>query len=179
MTPRRPRKRPHADIDKLRSIRLDVGCGRRKQPGFVGMDIRPWPGVDIVHDLEDTPWPLPDNSCSIVVMSHVFEHVSPKRTLDVMAEIHRVCQPDAQVAMSGPYGVGYRWQQDPTHCNPIVEATLYYFDPLKGGLWDVYQPPPLHVEQFMVVPAPMYDRDFEALLRVCKPGKGGKCQHAK
>lgn len=156
------------------SIRLDVGCGSRKQAGFVGMDKRDIPGVDLVHDLEHTPWPLPQNCCSVVVLSHVWEHITPSRTLDVMAEIHRVCQPNAVVMMAGPYGMGFRYQQDPTHCNPSNQATFTYWDPLHpSGLWGVYRPPPMHVEQFVIVPAPPGDRDFEVSLRVCK----GPCTH--
>lgn len=161
-----------------RTLSLDVGCGSRKQPGFVGLDARPGDGVDIVHDIEDTPWPLPDDCVGLLVMHHVFEHVTPKRTLAVMAEVHRVCRHDAQVAVAGPYGVGYRWQQDPTHARPIVEATFHYFDPLKpGGLYQVYRPPVLHVESFAIVPAPPNDRDCEVLMRVCKPRKGKSCPH--
>ena len=47
-------------IEKQSGIRLDIGCGANKAPGFVGMDMRALPGVDIVHDVEQYPWPLPD-----------------------------------------------------------------------------------------------------------------------
>ena len=30
---------------------LDLGCGIRKRPGAVGVDIVPNPNVDIIHDL--------------------------------------------------------------------------------------------------------------------------------
>ena len=57
------------------AIRLDLGCGANKQPGFVGMDIRALPGVDIVHDVEDIPWPLPDGCCMAIMASHLVEHI--------------------------------------------------------------------------------------------------------
>lgn len=60
-------------------IKLDIGCGASKQPGFVGLDIRPFPGVDIVQDLEKFPWPLPDESVSFAMTSHVVEHINPGR----------------------------------------------------------------------------------------------------
>ena len=58
-------------------IKLDIGCSGYKHKGFVGMDIRPEPGVDIVHNLEQFPYPLPDDSCSIILASHVLEHMNP------------------------------------------------------------------------------------------------------
>ena len=58
-------------------IKLDIGCGTRKQDGFVGMDIRKAPGVDIVQNLERFPWSLPDKSVSVATASHVLEHINP------------------------------------------------------------------------------------------------------
>jgi len=58
-------------------IRLDIGCGENKMPGFVGIDYRPLNGVDIVHDVLRFPWPLPDESVTIAVASHLVEHLSP------------------------------------------------------------------------------------------------------
>lgn len=58
-------------------IKLDIGCGQNKNPGFIGMDIRPGPGVDIVQNLERFPWKLPNESVSFAVASHVLEHIKP------------------------------------------------------------------------------------------------------
>ena len=70
-----------SDIEKLlkekQGIRLDIGCGANKNPNFVGIDILPLPGVDIVHNIELTPWPLPDECVLTAVASHVLEHISP------------------------------------------------------------------------------------------------------
>ena len=35
------------DLASHSGIRLDIGCGANKQPNFVGIDLRPLPGVDI------------------------------------------------------------------------------------------------------------------------------------
>lgn len=61
-------------------IKLDIGCGSSKQSGFIGMDIRPFPGVDIVWDIEKFPWPLPDQCASFAMTSHVVEHITPGRS---------------------------------------------------------------------------------------------------
>lgn len=127
-------------------VRLDLGCGTAKQEQFVGMDIREVEGVDIVHDLEEFPWPIPDESCIVVLASHILEHIKPWKffTPDaspcVMGELWRILKPKGQVLVSAPYGVGPGFVQDPTHCNPINEATLQYFDP-RSNLWKVYETP--------------------------------------
>ena len=69
------------DIEQLlndkQGIRLDIGCGANKNPNFVGIDILPLPGVDIVHNIELTPWPLPDDCVLTATASHVLEHINP------------------------------------------------------------------------------------------------------
>lgn len=62
-----------------RGVRIDVGCGANKVDGFVGIDNRELPGVDIVADLEIFPWPLPSECASLVVSSHVLEHITPQK----------------------------------------------------------------------------------------------------
>lgn len=69
------------EIEKLikskQGIRLDIGCGENKNPGFVGIDMLPLKGVDIVHNIELTPWPLPDECVLTATASHLLEHINP------------------------------------------------------------------------------------------------------
>lgn len=58
-------------------IKLDIGCGGNKQPGFVGMDARGLPGVDIVWNVTRFPWPLPDACVIQAISSHLVEHIPP------------------------------------------------------------------------------------------------------
>jgi hypothetical protein len=46
-------------------VRVDLGCGSRKAPGFIGVDIFPAPGVDIVADLS-VAFPFEDSSVDVV-----------------------------------------------------------------------------------------------------------------
>ncbi len=126
-------------------IKLDIGCGGNKNRGFVGMDIRKEPGVDIVQDLEVQPWPLPDECVSFAVASHVVEHINPVKfgMINFMNEVWRVLKPGAQFAIAVPYAYSQGFVQDPTHCNPCNEITWAYFDPMdRSGLYTIYRPMP-------------------------------------
>lgn len=130
-------------------IRLDIGCGASKQPNFVGIDIRPLPGVDIVHDLEDVPWPLPDECVLVAVCSHVVEHINPHKFgfVNFMNELWRVMKPDGEIAIACPHGSSQGFLQDPTHVNPINETTFAYFDPTHpSGLYRFYTPKPWKIK---------------------------------
>lgn len=167
-------------VKKAAGINLDVACGKLKQtgPGWVGIDKRPLDGVDIVHDLWTFPWPIESDSVNLLVMSHYLEHIPGWIFMETMAEVHRVCRHKAQVLIAGPYGLGYRWQQDPTHVKPIVESTFAYFDPTvrDGSLWRIYEPPILHMMHFSRVPAGG-DADFNCCLVVCKDPED--CEYCK
>ncbi len=133
-------------------IRLDIGCGEHKNDGFVGLDIRPLPGVDIVQDVEKYPWPLPDESVLTAVCSHVVEHINPHKFgfVNFMDEVWRIMKPGGEFAISCPHGSSQGFLQDPTHCNSINESTWAYFDPFEqrtmGVLYNIYRPKPWRVK---------------------------------
>lgn len=148
-------------------VQLDIGCGENKQPGFVGMDYRELPGVDIVHNWNNYPWPLPDESVIRAIASHVVEHISPidGNFLRWMDEVWRIMKYDGQLAIATPHGYSPGYLQDPTHCNPCNETTWAYFDPLEprtqGLLYRIYKPKPWKIEVLNWSPA----ANIEVLLR--------------
>lgn len=132
------------DIQRYTGIQLDIGCGESKQKGFVGLDKRDLPGVDIVHDLENFPYPLEDESCLLIVGSHIVEHIKPWLMVDFMNELWRLLKPEGQLALSTPYAGSPGYWQDPTHCNGCNEATWQYFDE-RSPLYQIYKPKPWHI----------------------------------
>jgi len=144
-------------IDEAQGIRLDIGCGGNKQPGFVGLDIRALDGVDIVHDIEEIPWPLPDGCVVVALCSHVVEHINPAKFgfVNVMNEIWRVMKPGGEIVISCPHGSSQGYLQDPTHINALNEQTWTYFDPEahQGGLYNIYKPKPWKIKMLNWSPA--------------------------
>ena len=127
-------------------IMLDLGCGANCNKGYVGMDIRDLPGVQIVHDIESFPWPLEDDSCAVIVCSHLIEHIKPWLQFKFMDECWRALEDEGHLLISTPYGGSPRWHQDPTHCTSWIEATPQYF--VEGlPLYDVYKPQPWTIER--------------------------------
>lgn len=135
------------DLLKRRGgIRLDIGCGSAKQPGFVGMDLRKLPTVDIVHDAQVFPYPLPDDCCVQILLSHLWEHIEPKHRINLMNELWRISRVGAQLLISSPYYLSFGALQDPTHYGCPNEATFRYFDPTHP-LWNIYEAKPWKIIQ--------------------------------
>lgn len=129
------------DLSSKQGIMLDVGCGEHATPGYVRMDKRALPGIDVVHDLEVFPYPIPDNACFRILLSHVFEHIEPKYRIQMMDELWRIMRHGGQLLVSAPYWQSIGAHQDPTHYPCPNEATFTYFDP-RFPLYQVYRPRP-------------------------------------
>lgn len=127
-------------------INLDIACGENKNKGFVGIDIRPLPGVDIVHDLESFPWPVESESVRLAIASHIVEHIKPWFSVDFMNEVWRVLIPNGEFLIATPYPGSRGFWQDPTHCNGWNEATFQYFDP-EYPLYQIYKPKPWKIKK--------------------------------
>lgn len=131
-------------------LKLDIGCGGNKYEDHIGIDFVAQKGVDIVWDLTKTPWPIPDNTFTLVSASHVLEHIPRENGvfIDVMNECWRVLKYDGQMRIAVPFAGSTMFWADPTHVNGIVPQTFHYFDPLAPmKTYHVYKPKPWKIEQ--------------------------------
>jgi len=112
------------DIGAPRRV-LDLGCGQRKLPGAVGMDRVPGEGVDVVHDLNEFPYPFEDSSFDEIHLTDVIEHVGEIRC--VMEEIHRIGRPGASVYIATPHFSSEGSYRDPAHRWHLSVHSFDYF----------------------------------------------------
>jgi predicted SAM-dependent methyltransferase len=115
-------------IAKKTGIALDVGAGSQRRPGFVTLDKLKLPTIDIVHDLEEFPYPIKDETCITIIASQVIHYIQARFILKVMDELWRIAKPECQLAISLPYGVSDLFIQDPCAVNSWNENTCKYFD---------------------------------------------------
>jgi SAM-dependent methyltransferase len=92
---------------------LDVGCGAAKHPGAVGLDVSADTAADIVHDLDEFPYPIESASFDQILLQDVIEHV--REPIRVMEELHRIARPGARVQLRTPHFSSALAYGDPTH----------------------------------------------------------------
>jgi SAM-dependent methyltransferase len=92
----------------------DIGCG----PGKV-------PGVDIIHDLNISPWPIEKESSNLVIASHVIEHVD--NVIAFMSEVHRVLKKGGKAVIRYPHFSQRHTFRDPTHKRFMTLESLDFF----------------------------------------------------
>ena len=106
---------------------LDFGCGNRKRPGSVGIDVNPRTDADVVHDLDVFPYPFADSTFDEVYADNVLEHL--KKPVRVMEELHRITKPGACVKVIVPYFRSLWAYIDPTHRHFFTVDSFTYYDP--------------------------------------------------
>ena len=111
-------------------VRLQLGCGNDPKQGWINHDLMPLPDIDVVHDLNERPWPWADNTIDEIWAKDVLEHLPD--TLGTMEELYRITKPGASVYIAVPYWNSWEAITDPTHVRQFNEFTFNFFDPTKS-----------------------------------------------
>lgn len=118
-------------------MRLNLGSGGRKFPDWINVDKFPTCGPDQVVDLEQFPWPWPDNAVDEVRMYHVLEHLGAETTvyLDIIKELYRVCRDNATIHIIVPHPRHDDFLNDPTHVRPVTRESFYLLSQAANREW--------------------------------------------
>jgi SAM-dependent methyltransferase len=115
-------------ITRTPPYRLNIGCGRNIQTGYLNLDAMALPGVDLVCNLEtlrEQPIDLPDASVEYFLLSHVIEHI--RDSLGLMEELWRLATPGAIAQVRVPHGASDDAWEDPTHVRSFFPGSFGYF----------------------------------------------------
>jgi len=81
-------------------FRLEIGPGERPRPGYVHLDPRPLPHIELLGTMTDIP--LPNECCDEVFSAHVIEHVPDQLLWKAFSEMRRVLKPGGRLLLRGP-----------------------------------------------------------------------------
>jgi predicted SAM-dependent methyltransferase len=82
-------------------IKLHLGCGKRKLPGWVGVDSRNDVGADVVADVRYLDhWA--SGEVAAIYACHVLEHIPRPHVLPTLRDWHRVLKPGGVLLVSVP-----------------------------------------------------------------------------
>jgi SAM-dependent methyltransferase len=120
---------------------LLIGCGNSRLKklklspdddwtDLTTMDHDPNCGADVVHDLDDTPWPFADSSFDECHAYEVLEHVGAqgdyKAFFRHFGEIYRVLKPNGLLAATCPSWKSIWAWGDPSHTRIISPASICF-----------------------------------------------------
>jgi|SaaInlStandDraft_7_1057024.scaffolds.fasta_scaffold163698_1 SAM-dependent methyltransferase len=104
---------------------LDLGCGINKAQGTVGVDCVALPSVDVVHNLNNFPYPFSDCEFDLVIARHSIQHLD--NIVLVMEEIHRILKDGGQFKIYVPHYASDNYNTDPTHKTHFGFRSMNYF----------------------------------------------------
>ncbi|UCE99069.1 MAG: methyltransferase domain-containing protein [Planctomycetota bacterium] len=111
-------------INKPEPVVVELGCGKKKKQGSIGIDKIDLPNVDIVANMENGLPFLPDNSVDQIHCRSVLEHVENFENL--IREIVRVLKNDGTAHIFVPHFSNSYYYSDYTHKRLFGLYTFYY-----------------------------------------------------
>lgn len=124
----------------MKGRRLDLGCGPNKQPGYIGLDHWPFPGVDIVRDLR-RGLPFDDSSVDGIYSAHCFEHVEGADLIFLIEECWRVCKYGAEWTIIVPDATSPNMHKDPLHYSYWYEESFDLWQVNEQGEYLIFVGP--------------------------------------
>ena len=102
----------------MKEVILNLGCGKTRIPGSIGIDLVKIENyVDIVHDLDILPYPFNDDTVDEIYCYHVLEHLH--NPLGIIEEFYRIIKPNRILNIRVPHFSSMGAFSDITHIRPF------------------------------------------------------------
>lgn len=92
--------RPLYSFRQRRTIKLDLGAGEAPRPGYIALDLRPLPHVQVVCDIRHLPYP--NDSVDAINAGEVLEHFGRAEVEPLLKEWIRVLKPGGEFTVRVP-----------------------------------------------------------------------------
>lgn len=118
-------------------MKLNLGCGYKKRPGWVNCDKETACFPDKLFDIESRIWPWNDGSVSEIALIHTLEHVG--RELEVfiriMQNMYKVLKPGGRVEIDVPHPRSDAYLNGVDHVRPITIGGMEQFNKRLNLKW--------------------------------------------
>ena len=103
----------------------------------MNVDSSPYCAPDLIHDLEEFPWPWADSSTDEILMVHVLEHLGATTEIyfSVLRELYRICCHDARITIVVPHPRHDDFLHDATHVRVVTIEGLSMFSRKNCEEW--------------------------------------------
>lgn len=124
-------------IKPINAKKIQLGAGTEQIEGYFNTDIVDLPGLDLVLNVMNFPWPFEDNSADEILAFDLIEHL-PTHTntyentlIKFLEEAHRILKPNGLLHMRTPgWRSDFCWI-DFTHVRPFDIRSFDFLDSSK------------------------------------------------
>ncbi len=86
--------------ERMEEIRLEIGAGDNPRSGYIHLDSRKLPGIEIVANADKIP--LDNELCKEIYAANILEHFSWRKTEDVLKEWFRILSKGGRIELYVP-----------------------------------------------------------------------------
>jgi predicted SAM-dependent methyltransferase len=106
----------------MKTLKLNLGCGKVIMKGWINLDKFEHPGVDVIRNLETDRLPFADGSIDEILADNVFEHIRDWH-LNTWEECSRVLKKGGIFTIIVPCG----YDGNPLHVSEFFPNTIPYW----------------------------------------------------
>jgi SAM-dependent methyltransferase len=111
-------------------MKLNLGCGSVVHKGHVNVDIIRYEGVNVIADLNHTPFPFKEDSFDEIVCEHVLAHL--RNFHATVMELVRITKEGGRIRVCASYFPSSKWFGDPDHKIPFGWRTFDGYTKIVG-----------------------------------------------
>ena len=111
--------------------KINLGCGSTPKEGYINVDIIDFNWVDIVHDLNEFPYPFEDDSIDEINMDSIFEHL--KDPIKVVEELWRICKDRSKIHIKTSHYASQNAWDDMDHKKTFGAMSFKHWDVERGA----------------------------------------------
>ena len=108
---------------------LDIGCGMDKTENVIGMDISDTSGAEVIHDMNNYPYPFENESFDEIICYDTF--ILVKNPIKFLREVYRILKPESKFILKNPYFKSRTAYLDPLDNKRFIG--VHYFDIYDPG----------------------------------------------
>jgi len=82
-------------------VYINLGCGPNTSQEFINVDVLKLPHIHYINDIQNLNM-FPDNYADMIYASHVLEHISRNKLIDVLKEWRRVLKRGGRLRLAVP-----------------------------------------------------------------------------
>jgi len=123
-------------------VKLNVGCGYDKKPGWINTDLSNDVNPDVVWDIEKKSG-FKDNGVDEIYIRHAFQY--SKNPVGLLKELYRICRNGALITIIVPHGNSY---QDNLFHN-VIGFNIHSFDRFHTQHRSYYDLPNLKIQEII------------------------------
>ena len=118
-------------------LNLNLGSGSKRIKDYINVDKYKIFKPDIIHDLEQFPYPFENSSVDNIILSHILEHIGQKPDTfnSIMKELYRISKNQALINITVPHPRHDDFLSDPTHVRPITVRGLELYNKELNEQW--------------------------------------------